>query len=244
MKSSSSHRDFYVYVYINPETGHPFYVGKGKGKRARAHLGDIQAPEREKEETIARLRESGLEPKIEIVQWNLSEAAALAAESALIQFIGLDQLANLQRGRGNRKVHADFIEFISEKKPLRVSQQMGEEMLILCANKCYRDGMSRFELYDAVRGNLNVDEDRVKHCRFVLVALEGFVLDVYKDPVCIIAGREPRAFAQHDSIGSFDLVAEFCSPLWRNRFVGRKLNVRFAFNSFTYAPIRIPRGRY
>ena len=239
-----SDKGFYVYVYINPETGHPFYVGKGQGDRAHAHLGYFQVPKREKEGIIARLRERGLEPRIEIVQWGLTEEAALAAESALIQFIGLDQLTNLQCGRGNRKVHADFIEFIRDKKPLKVSSRMGEEMLVLCANKCYRDGMSRFELYDAVRGNLNVDEARVKNCWFVLVSLWGFVLDVYVKPECIRAGREPRAFSRHDSVGSFDLVAEFSSNLWRNRFVGRELDVRYAFNSFTYAPICIPRGRY
>ena len=32
----------YVYVYVDPETEKPFYIGKGKGDRFLAHL-DVQS---------------------------------------------------------------------------------------------------------------------------------------------------------------------------------------------------------
>lgn len=31
---------YYVYVYSDPDTKEPFYVGKGKGNRAFQHLDD------------------------------------------------------------------------------------------------------------------------------------------------------------------------------------------------------------
>src|SRR5690242_20018084 len=43
---------FYVYLYIDPRTGKPFYVGKGQGSRALAHL---SASTRGSDERSARL---------------------------------------------------------------------------------------------------------------------------------------------------------------------------------------------
>ena len=239
----NSNHDYYVYVYFHPDTRHPFYVGKGRGNRVHKHL-DFDVPEREKQEIIDGLRKQGREPVIEIMQWGLSEEAAFAAEAALIQLIGLDRLSNVQRGRGTYKLHADFIEYIRDKKPLVVSPNKGEEMLVISANGFYRDGMSRFELYDAVRGNLLVAKDRVENCRRVLVLLYGYVIDVYENPTCVEAGREARNFKTKDPPSGFDIVARFATDILRNHYVGRKLEAGFGFNHFTYVKIRLPRGRF
>jgi hypothetical protein len=239
----SRKNDYYVYVYSDPDTRQPFYVGKGRGGRVRAHL-DFEVPEKEKQEVIDRLHKQGREPIIEIMQWGLSEEAAFAAEAALIQLIGLNQLTNAQSGRGTYKLHADFIEYIRDKKPLRLSPRKGEEMLILSANGYYRHGMSRFELYDAVRGNLHVSKERVENCRLVLVLLNGYVIDVYVNPECVEAGRQVRSFKTKDETSGFDIVAGFANEILRNRFVGRELATTFVFNRFTYEKIRLPRGRF
>ena len=239
----SKNKDYYVYVYSHPDTRQPFYVGKGRGGRVRAHL-DFEVPEREKQEIIDRLHKQGREPIIEIMQWGLSEEAAFAAEAALIQLIGLDQLTNAQRGRGTYKLHADFIEYIRDKGPLRISPHRGEEVLIICANGFYRDGMSRFELYDAVRGNLAVSKERVERCRRVLVVLNKYVLDVYENPYCVDAGEEARNFKVKGELSGYDIVARFANDILRNHFVGRRLDAKFGFNHFTYEKIRLPRGRF
>ena len=235
--------DYYVYVYSHPDTRQPFYVGKGRGGRVLAHL-KFKVPELAKQAIIDGLKKQGREPIMEIVQWGLSEDAAFAAEAALIQFIGLDRLSNRQSGRGTTKLHADFIEYIRDKKPLALSVRRGEEMLIISANGYYRDGMSRFELYDAVRGNLPVSKDRVERCRRVLVVWYGYVLDVYEAPKCVEAGSQARNFKIKERPSGFDIVAKFAGERLCNRLVGRKLEAGFAFNHFTYAKIRVPRSRY
>ena len=239
----SKNKDYYVYVYSHPDTRQPFYVGKGHGGRVRTHL-DFEVVEREKQEIIDRLHKQGREPIIEIMQWGLSEEAAFAAEAALIQLIGLDQLTNEQNGRGTYKLHADFIEYIRDKRPLSISLRKGEEMLIICANGFYRDGMSRFELYDAVRGNLAVSKERVERCRRVLVVLNKYVLDVYENPYCVDAGEEARNFKVKGELSGYDIVARFANDILRNHFVGRRLDAKFGFNHFTYEKIRLPRGRF
>ena len=239
----SANKDYYVYVYSHPDTHYPFYVGKGRGNRVHKHL-DFDVPERETQEIIDGLHQQGREPIIEIMQWGLSEKAAFAAEAALIQLIGLERLANKQKGRGTAKLHADFIEYIRDKKPLKISPRKGEEMLVISANGYYRNGMSRFELYDAVRGNLPVAKERVEACRRVLVLLNGFVIDVYVNSTCVKAGREARNFKTQEKPSGFDIVASFAGDVLRNHYVGRRLDASFGFNHFTYEMIRVPHGRF
>ena len=249
----STKRDFYVYVYSHPDTHFPFYVGKGRGNRARKHLAYV-SPERDQQIIIDKLRNQGRKPIIEIVRWGLSEDAAFAVEAALIQQIGLEHLANRQRGHGEPKLHADFMEYIRrDKKPLVVDSRVEKETLILSAKRCYRDGMSRFELYDAVRGNLPVSKERTESCKRVLVLLKGRVIDVYDAPKCIDAGWEPRGFAPKEAVRGFapnkavprsDLAAHFASKVTLNRYVGRRLSVSFSHNPFVYKRIREPQGRF
>lgn len=240
MKAKNNH---YVYVYFYPDTHVPFYVGKGQGKRALAQLG-IKEKERETQKIIDDIRRKGQRPIIEIIHWGLSKDAALAAEAALIQFVGLDHLTNKQTGHGTHKLHADFIEYIRDKTPLQVSQRKGEEMLVISANSCYRDGMSRHELYDAVRGNLAVAQDRVEACRHVLVVLEKKVIDVYVNPSCVEAGILPCCYEAREPPSGFDIQASFAGDRERNRYVGRRLAVGFGFNHFAYAKVCVPRRRF
>ena len=236
-------KDYYVYVYSNPDTRQPFYVGKGRGSRALAHM-DFEDAENAKQAEILALRKQGRKPIIEIVQWNLTEEQAFAAESALIQFIGLRQMTNKVCGRGVDKLHVDFIEFIRDKAPLKVSPRKGQEMLVLCANQFYRPGMSRFELYDAIRGNLKIRKDRTEACRMVLVVYNGYVIDAYENPHCVNAGSEARAFCSNDEPEGYDLVANFPTEHLRNRYIGRELAAKFGFGRFTYEKIRLPTSRW
>ncbi len=78
-------RRFYVYVYFDPETALPFYVGKGQGRRAYKHFHQCHnAPMADK---LARLAAAGQSPRIEIQPAD-SEADALRREADLIATYG------------------------------------------------------------------------------------------------------------------------------------------------------------
>jgi hypothetical protein len=92
----------YVYVYIDPRNGKPFYIGKGKGSRLFAHLKDQSDIEKiaeiEKVAKIAEIRRSGKEPRIEILRYGLSDLEAHLVEAASIDLIGKARLTNRMSG--------------------------------------------------------------------------------------------------------------------------------------------------
>src|SRR5262249_58560589 len=56
---------YYMYLYVDPRNGNPFYVGKGQHERALAHLWDTS--ECRKVALIKEIQASSLEPRIDIL---------------------------------------------------------------------------------------------------------------------------------------------------------------------------------
>lgn len=81
---------YYVYQLVDPRNNQPFYIGKGKGRRAVTHLWEI--PETRnvyKENKIADIRKHNLEPIIEYVAENIiDEELAYNIETSLIKKYG------------------------------------------------------------------------------------------------------------------------------------------------------------
>lgn len=72
---------FYVYEHWRPDTREPFYVGKGKGRRAfELTRGRNQRHRR----IVQKLRSKGLEPEVRIILDGLDEVAAYEKEKAII----------------------------------------------------------------------------------------------------------------------------------------------------------------
>lgn len=81
---------FYVYVYSDPTTGVPFYVGKGSGRRARKHLFETwdNTTNKSRLSKVLSIRANGSEPQIDIVAKDLTEFEALSIEASLIHQYG------------------------------------------------------------------------------------------------------------------------------------------------------------
>ncbi len=88
----------YVYVYVDPRDDRVFYVGKGQGSRALAHL---KPSARDVQTQIQEIGKAGLSPRIDILAHSLPDAeTALKIEAAAIDLLGLDNLTNAVRGHG------------------------------------------------------------------------------------------------------------------------------------------------
>ena len=102
---------YYVYIYYHPDTGIPFYVGKGSGERYKKHLTNARNPHLRNK--INKLRREGYEPTIEIVFRTENEDLAYDIEEFMItqykRSCDGGSLCNQDLGTRGSKVH-DFDE--------------------------------------------------------------------------------------------------------------------------------------
>jgi hypothetical protein len=179
---------YYVYLYIDPRDGTPFYIGKGKGSRCFAHLGDNG--ETEKADRIRSIRAEGYEPRIDILKYGLTEAEALLVESTAIDLIDVRKLTNCMRGHGSRTTPRGSVDEIAGR--LDVNEiEIGHPSLLIVINKLYRHDMSVHELYDATRSAWKLGPRREK-VRYAMAVYQGIVREVYEIGAWLEAGRSMR----------------------------------------------------
>jgi hypothetical protein len=81
---------YYIYILFDPRTRRPFYVGKGKGKRARQHLWNLAREQNAyKTNVILDIRRNGFEPGIVYARSGIEhEDEAYDIERRVIEFWG------------------------------------------------------------------------------------------------------------------------------------------------------------
>ena len=141
---------YYVYLYVDPRTHRPFYVGKGKGGRALAHLS--QRAESRKRRVLSELKRLGLELRIDVLAHALAnEETAYRIEAAVIDLLGLGELTNQVRGwRSIQLGRLPFSELVTYYAPIPAN--VTEPALLIRINQRYRLNMTAQELYESTRG--------------------------------------------------------------------------------------------
>lgn len=167
---------FYVYIYIDPRNNQVFYVGKGQGDRAFAHL--LETSEKEKVKRILEIQADGYEPKIEIVIHGIEKSDdAKRIEASIIDCFGLDNLTNIQLGYHSREFGRMTIEQIIatyKSEPVEVMH----DVIAFKINQTFRYGMTPIELYDITRHSW-VLSDRRSKAKYAFAIYQGVVQQVY-----------------------------------------------------------------
>jgi len=170
---------YYVYVYSDPDTRRPFYVGKGKGNRVFNHMDDQS--ENEKVRKINDIKARGKEPNIEILAHGLDEETAFKVEAAAIDLIGIENLTNRQRGHESSvygKIEVSTLDARYSHEELDPND-VTDNIMFIRINKLYRNDMTPLELYEATRGYWKVNIEQARKVDYVLSVYDGMVLEAY-----------------------------------------------------------------
>lgn len=172
--------DNYVYFLQDPRTDDVFYVGKGVGNRVFNHLDcAIETDgEAEKLEIIREIISSGRKVKHFILRHGLTEKIAFEIEASLIDFVGMNNLSNLQGGHYSSDYGlktADEISAMYEAEELSTT----EPIMLININRLYRRDMIDTELYDATRKSWVVGSRKEK-AQYAIATYRGLTREVYK----------------------------------------------------------------
>lgn len=151
-KSLLSLGDYYVYGLIDPRSKQIFYIGKGTKNRVFEHEKEsLGSPDSEKLKlkTIADIKNTGLEVEKIIINSNLIEEEAFAAEASLINafnYVSNAALTNIVAGHHSAEaLSVDEYERINGAAPLE-EKDIGYKILVIKINRLYQKGMDeRYE---------------------------------------------------------------------------------------------------
>lgn len=171
-----SNLKYYVYVYTDPDTHKPFYVGKGKGNRVFAHL--VQQGESDKINRIKEIQSRGKKPLIEQLVHGVDELVAYKVEAAAIDLIGIGNLINGQRGHHAStygKIEVGTLEARYSCEKLR-TEEIVDDVIMIRINQLYRNDMKSYELYDITRGCWRVNKEKAQKAKYAFAVYDGMVL--------------------------------------------------------------------
>jgi hypothetical protein len=213
------HLGYYVYLYTDPRSGKPFYVGKGRGQRALSHLS--AEGESRKVNLLRELKEQGLVPQIDILAHALpDEETALRIEASVIDLLGLDGLSNEVRGwRSIQLGRMSLKELVMYYAATPVD--IDDPVLLIRINRLYRHGMLSLDLYEATRGVWKVGELR-NEAKFAFALFEGVVREVYEIHSWHPAGTNHYVSRPKEDVaipGRWEFVGKIASDEIRNKYV-------------------------
>ena len=159
-KSLLSLGDYYVYGLIDPRSKRIFYIGKGTKNRVFEHEKEsLGSPDSEKLKlkTIADIKNTGFDVEKIIINSNLTEEEAFAAEALTVD----------EYERINGAVEL-------EEKDIK------HRILVIKINRLYHRDMDDKVLYDAVRGVWRASKEKVKIIEYVFGVYNSLIATVYK----------------------------------------------------------------
>jgi hypothetical protein len=225
---------YYVYLYIDPRNGHPFYVGKGKGERILAHFEDDR--DSKKVRIITELSSQGISPRLEILAHGLKdEETAFRVEAAAIDLLGLDSLANKVRGWKSLqtgRMTLDELMGYYKAEPVTVTHPA----LLIRVNQLYRHNMSPLELYEITRGIWKVGPRR-SSVKLAMAVFEGIVREVYEVQEwsqALTTNYSTRDLSERDRVGRWEFTGRVAADHIRESY--RLRSVRSYFRRGNQSP--------
>jgi len=172
---------------LEDDQGRPFYVGKGVGNRINQHFTKLMDSEARKSEKVKTIKKLGSMVKKVILIHGLKEKESRVAESALIDYIDIDNLTNVVRGNFSKTGIADLEELKIKYEP--EDAVFRESALLININKLYKRGMSQKDIYEAVRKHWRISLNRAREIKIVCAVSRGIIRGVFYQNKWVISSR-------------------------------------------------------
>lgn len=222
---------FYVYVYceITDENGRePIYIGKGKDERFFSHLNDLSNLSDKNKKIISLLKDNRL--GVDILAYGLDDKTALTVESACIDLMGIDNLTNVVRGKGDnvKRIPLNELTNLLMKKSVKVApEHKGVAILI---NRDYRPTFGDLELFEWTRGiwkkgMVTLADD----AKYAYATFKGAVKEVYEIHSWVQAGTQEyftRTLPPATAKERWEFVGRKAPDELRERYIGKILEER------------------
>lgn len=234
VKEAIEELKYYVYIYSDPDTRIPFYIGKGKGNRCFNHL--FQVGESEKIKKLQELKLNGKEPLIEILVHSVDEETAFKVEAAAIDLIGIENLTNIQKGHHSSVYGRIDVDELNARFTRRVIKKddINENVILIRINQQYHYGMSDFELYEATRTSWVVNKERADKLKYAFAVYNGLIMEVYQITTWLPAFSTMNSRKIADDIkerdqenGRREFVGIIASDEVRNKYIGGDVSDMF-----------------
>jgi len=206
---------YYVYLLINTADNKPFYVGKGKGNRINKHFLDALDEDVKQTDKIKNIRKLGVKVKKVILRHGLSERESLIVEAAMIDYIGLDNLANLVCGHTEDNGLMDL-------KDLKIKYEAQEAffdrpVLLININKQFKKDMSDKNIYEVTRKYWKINIDKAKEFEIICAVSQGIIREVFE------LNKWTKATSEEQKGRSY-FTGHIASDKIRNKYIDKSVN--------------------
>jgi len=172
---------YYVYLLTDPRNNKVFYVGKGKGNRINQHLLgalDDRTNETEKIKRIRDIEKLGLKIKMEILRHELNEGEAFAVESAMIDYLGINNLTNEVSGHHSQDNGLTDLQDLEIKYEAK-DAVFDDPVLLININRLYKPKMTPAEIYEVTHGHWRLNRNRLDKYKIVCGVNRGIIREVF-----------------------------------------------------------------
>ena len=231
---------YYVYLYIDPRDQSVFYVGKGKGNRAFAHLYDTS--EHAKSLKIAEIRRNNLEPIIELAVHGIEDVETInRIEASIIDVYGIHNLTNIQRGYHAREFGRMTLEQVVATYAAKEAN-VTDPVLAFKTNQTFHYGMTVRELYDYTRHSWKLGRRREK-AQYAFTVYQDVVQEVFEIKQWLPQNSTPNLKIERGEVDSvisterWEFVGKVAVESIRQKYIYKNVGSYFLSNQLPFAYI-------